>query len=132
MSQFIQCDYGSPIFAMQKWYADNPSQAGMAFDEALRAYLAFGYVYSGPDLFIMARMIPRGANVADICDPYHDFTELCDCWHVEAAAGDLSRIWDLCPSETPYARWVNRGKIYTVPFAKAKRMLTRTIKPAKG
>lgn len=124
------CEYtGSyyPIFAMADHYAANAELADRPFIQDVHAYLANGYVLSTPKLFIMARPVCRNAPASDIANLLHRFDNP-DCWHVQAAAGDMSLIWECCPLDLPYARWVHNGRVITLPMERAKSILTHVGK----
>ena len=113
-----------PILAMQRWYADHPNLHTRTFLEDYDALAVNGYVLSTPDLFICAHPVNRDAAVEFIENPVYVFDiEECDCWFVDMAAGDLSKIWDYYPLDLPYAMWNNKGKKYVVDMKKIHRML---------
>ena len=98
----------------------------MSFTMDLDLYMRHHYVYAGRDLFVMARLCNHSATQDEVSDPMTEWAiEDIDCWHVQAAAGDLSRIFQICPVELQYARWVNNGRQYIVPIEMAKRLLTK-------
>lgn len=88
-SMLIQasCLYGQEIFdSMVDWYLDN------------------GYLYIGQDALILAQA--------------HGYSELingkksldkADAWYVQFAAGDLNRLFDVCPYPLEWVIFERRG-----------------------
>lgn len=118
-------DFKVPMLAIRRMYNAMPPEVGVSFHYDVDQYMKHGYVYSGRDLFVMARLCNHNATPGELenMELYWPAEET-DCWHVQAAAGDLSRIFDICPVALPYARWVNRGRQFIVPMEKARKLLT--------
>src|ERR1043165_8012026 len=62
---------------------------GMSFRDDLEAHLLHGWVISTPELFLMARAVPRGAKVTDLDAVYS--TEECDAWFIWLGVGPAAR-----------------------------------------
>lgn len=124
-SKFIHAKEGEPpIMQMKRWYEEHPQLEDHEFDSDLRCYLVQGYVYSGPEVFVMARLVRHDA--AHSSDPFHTDPNP-DCWYIEAAAGDLLRLWEIQPKEMKWARWIWGDCVYTVPMERAKKLLTTML-----
>lgn len=120
-------DHGEPlwpIFTMRDWYVAHNEGGEEAFDIDLRAYLTNGYVYSGPDLFVMARLIPHDLPDIGLDNPYARFDNA-DCWYVHASAGRIGRVFELMPVSVKYARWIKHGKHFTIELTRIKDWLTK-------
>ena len=78
------------------------------FRDDFMRYLAYGYVYSGEDVFILAR--PIDLAHADKWDDFDFKHKNPDCWFVFLAAGQnkLSRFQELAPFTLPKVGW-HRG-----------------------
>jgi hypothetical protein len=84
---------------------------GVSFREVLEAHLLHGYVLSGPDWFVMGRVI--GGNDSSLwLDFDHVFSpvEECDAWLVMAAAGDWRDALRLFPYPLPWIVYQRRGR----------------------
>jgi hypothetical protein len=82
---------------------------GVSFREVLEAHLLNGYVFSGPDCFVMGR--PVQSNDSDLLDFSKKFTvEQCDAWLVTAMAGNVRAALSLFPYPLPWVLWQRRGK----------------------
>jgi len=115
-----------PILAMQRWYADHPDLCSRTFFEDYDALAVNGYVLSTPKLFIAAHPVPHEAPMELIENPLHVFApEECDCWFVDMAAGDLTKIWDYFPIDLPWAMWNNKGRKYCVAMGRIRGKLTK-------
>lgn len=114
----------TPVDIIRRMYFAHPDMG--SFQLALEGYMRHAYVYAGRDLFVMARLCNHKATSDELDNLFCEWpAEETDCWHVHAAAGDLSRLFEVCPVKLPYARWVNRGRQFIVPFEKAQLLLTR-------
>ena len=74
----------------------------------LEAYLSNGYVVSRPDLFVMARDCPRGA---DLSDPQRSWPRAeCDSVFIWQAVGDPRELLKLLPWRPSYLGWYRQGR----------------------
>lgn len=83
---------------------------GNDFEEVFRYYLDHGYIYIGPDLFVMAeeRKSKKELDISDI-------------WYIQYACGNIKRIFDICPSEKEYVQFERMDdKPRTYSFKKLK------------
>ena len=109
----------APIEQAKRWWLAN-DKSGIPFETILGGHLKYGYVYTGPDAFVLARpwridALDRAIELATpIADP--------DCWFVWLAAGRLDRFVDLAPHSLPYLAWHRRGepKVWAWPQFKRK------------
>lgn len=58
----------------------------LSFEIMLAKYMQSGFVYCGPDAFLMAH-------------------ETEDCWWVQLAAGNVRRLFELAPRPKPWVAW---------------------------
>lgn len=120
----IGSDIEYPVLAMQRWYEEHSDEVARPLLEDMQTYLVNGFVLSTPYLFIMARPVKHDASYTDIINPYYTFRqEDRDCWHVSAAAGDISRIWEYYPVDYEWAHWVNKGRVYVQKMDRARRVI---------
>jgi len=83
-----------------------------SFKDDLDLHLLNGYVISTPELFVMARPVPRIAARNAICDPAVTWpTYYCSCWHVHIYAGKLPLLFTLLPYELPYGSFQKRDRL---------------------
>jgi hypothetical protein len=68
-----------------------------------------GFVFERPDFFVMGRPVIRTATEAQIVDNTYDFDwRECDCWYVDAIAGDMAKAFTVLPWPLPwfcFGRW---------------------------
>lgn len=62
------------------------------FDFVLAEHLEHGYVFSTPDLFLMARPVKHDAPYEEITNPSMDMSGVADSWFVYASAGRLGAV----------------------------------------
>lgn len=69
---------------------------GNNLPELIGWYLDNGFIYSGSDLFFMATKHnhDRLINKEEL-----NKLDKVDCWYVQYVAGNISRIFDICPEE---------------------------------
>jgi hypothetical protein len=75
--------------------------------QAIDWHFERGYVYSGVDVFILARPVFSG-DVEDIMRPWVDQDPECvDCWFVWFASGRgaIFRFMELAPFRLPFVGW---------------------------
>lgn len=80
---------------------------------ALDWHLQHGVVIARPDAFLMARRVASAAEDGEhlTLRPPHG-TEVLDCWHVWAAAGDLRALLDFAAADPlPWLSWCRRGRL---------------------
>jgi hypothetical protein len=94
---------------------------GECFRDVLAAHLVNGYVFSGPDYFVMGRAV--GGNDSDLwLDFNHVFhVEQCDAWFISAMAGNVGAALRLIPYPLPYLVYQRRGKW------RRRKVMTRTL-----
>lgn len=83
---------------------------GVSFREVLASHLVNGYVFSGPDCFLMGR--PVGSRDPDLWLDFDYRFPLaeCDAWLVTAMAGDLKRAASFMPYPLPHLVYQRRGR----------------------
>jgi hypothetical protein len=83
---------------------------GVSFRAVLEAHLLHGYVFAGPDWFVMGRAV--GGNDSSLwLDFGHLFpVEQCDAWCITAAAGDWRAALRLFPYPLPWVLWQRFGR----------------------
>lgn len=59
------------------------------FDFVLAEHLEHGYVFSTPELFLMARPVKHDATYEEITNPASNMAGVADAWLVYAAAGNI-------------------------------------------
>ena len=74
------------------------------FEAVLAEHLTNGVVYSGPDVFVMAKPVlwEDGFMYYGDVDP--------NCWHVFLAAGNFKRLLGLAPRRLSFVAWQRRGQ----------------------
>lgn len=95
---------------------------GDRFEEILAWYMLNGYVYSSPEVFIMACEHNKDALIADI--EIKKLDKL-DTWYIQYVAGDIKRIFDVCPFEKEFVvfeRW-GRSRRKVVEFNRIKQRI---------
>lgn len=91
--------------------ADSPR----TFAEDMEAHLLNGYVFSTPEIMLMARAVDSTADPNDINDPWHKFPrETADAWYIYAfaytgtrltAQGLVKKLLRYMPYALPLACW---------------------------
>lgn len=94
----------SPYERVEQLYSASPEAQSFAW------YVDYhhrrGFVFSGPEFFIMGRPVVRTADPALICEPTHAFAPAeCDCWFIFAMAGDMAKAWGIMPWPLPWFAW---------------------------
>lgn len=89
-----------PIEAARNYYRRHTT--GRTFEEDLANHLAAGYVYAGPDAFVMARTVPTSGDPDLITDSAHWFSDG-NCWHIWILAGSISCALRHLPYSLPWA-----------------------------
>lgn len=86
----------SPYEKIAAAYARHPKEE--PFENYVIWHARHGFVFARPDFFAMGRPVVHSARAWDIKDPTHLFaSEVCDCWFIFAAAGNMSRMWQIVP-----------------------------------
>jgi hypothetical protein len=114
----------TPAEAAAQWCQAHPEHG--TFAEVLGAYLSFGYVWSSPRSFILARPIRRewwndGDKLADhsLVDPGGD------CWFIWLAAGDMAEFFKICPEPKTFVCF-SRGDVARLwEFERLRRLCTQ-------
>jgi hypothetical protein len=76
---------------------------GDDFAEVVAQHMQRGYVFAGPDFFVLGRAVPLGVEDSIILDFGHTFRrEQCNAWLVTYFAGDLLAGLRLFPYSLPY------------------------------
>jgi hypothetical protein len=98
----------TPFHLAQQVYQREPCQRDFFTD--LHLHMIGGYVFCGPELFIMGRPVQKDASYQQITDPTYRF-EAPDAWLVYLAAGNnLSQFFRYEPYPLPYIGW-ERGNV---------------------
>lgn len=87
-------------------YALHPRER--TFAEYVGWHLAYGFVLSRPDVFVMGRPIVRRegeSGVKWMANRDGDVAGRCDTWFVHAASGNIQRAWELIPWNLPWIAW---------------------------
>jgi len=96
-----------PIDKAKEECYDNESPR--SFGEDLSFYLRHGYVYSGDEMFVMARPVSR-KDIRFVLD--YKFTykpNTWDTWFVYLGCGDsVTRFFNIAPFKTPFVSWHRR------------------------
>ena len=89
------------------------------FAEDMQAHMVNGYVYAGPDLFMLVRPVPSEVPASVIRNPWYSFeVEDCDTWFIYAAAtakpstalGLVKTCLTKMPFPLPLAAWERQAK----------------------
>jgi hypothetical protein len=91
-------------------------------------YGTHGFIRQGPGYFIMGRPVVKGAPEALVLQWDHDFPwGVCDCWYVQAMAGNLVHCLADIPWELPWVGFVRIFKqdlnLRYYPIGTLRRML---------
>ena len=105
----------SPFLEARKVYEREP--CARAFEQDLDLHFKYGWVYSSPELFVMARPVDRKAAKYLIVNPCMWFLSY-DCWHFYLMAGDMSRARRFLPFWLP---WVSLERSNVLRFHRADR-----------
>lgn len=89
-------------------FIEEPS--AVDFQDVLASHLLYGYVYSTPESFIMARPVNINALHEEILDPNADFDSP-NAWFIYAAAGTLESFLAIEPYPLPFFGWEKRNRI---------------------
>jgi hypothetical protein len=75
-----------------------------SLEEDISLHLTFGWLYSDPDLLVMARPVAQGADYLRLTNPALSFEEP-NCWWIYLAVGDIGRALKLIPYPLAYIGW---------------------------
>lgn len=76
------------------------------FLEDFEAHLECGYVLSVPEVFVMARPVWTGADMAQILDPWQNqWPTLPNAWWIWLMAGDMAVALRHLPHDLPWIGW---------------------------
>jgi hypothetical protein len=106
----------SPFDEAKQVYMREP--CARSFEEDLELHHRHGFVFSGPDFFIMGRPVALGQDHALILDPSFVFPRRAqNCWLVYLAAGDgaFREFWRVEPYELPYVAFERDNKLRSYP-----------------
>ena len=80
-----------------------------SFGEDLAFYMANGYVYSGDEMFVMARPVSK-RDIRFVLEYRFTFKrETWDTWFVYLGVGDsVTRFFDIAPFKLPFVSWHRR------------------------
>ena len=96
----------TPFESIFRLYQDFPE---LSLEDDILAHMnndVNGYVFSTPEVFLMARGVVKGAAAELLADPWYMFpVEQCNCWLVWAGAGVLQKFWTFEPVELPWMCW---------------------------
>jgi hypothetical protein len=95
---------------------------GYDFDEKLGEYLREGWVYSGEDCFVMAKISTLDKIIGQNSNKDIDKS----CWFIFVYAGKLKRVLELIPSQQKYVvfrRYDGADKVYNM-----KQLITKVEK----
>jgi len=81
---------------------------GGNFVDELEAHLLNGCVFSTTRAFLMARPVPRRADVLDAWQTWP--TEQCDAWYVWMGVGRIEELLALMPYPLPWLGWTRIGR----------------------
>lgn len=111
----------SPYETAREVYVKEP--CARTFDEDLATHLRAGFVFSTPDYFIMGRAVWSKAPAHLILDPRNPFVrEVCDCWMIYLAAGDMTKAWEIMPWPLPLFSFERRNELRFYKAADMKRL----------
>lgn len=96
---------------------------GAKFDEIIAWYMLNGYVYSSPEVFVMACEHSKEALIED-----REIKKLdkLDSWYIQYVAGEVKKIFDVCPFEKEWVifeRW-GKSKRKVIQFSRIKQRFT--------
>lgn len=113
----------SPLDLAASVYDSEP--CARTFAEDVEAHFCNGHVISTPDIFILARLVSRGATAEQIVNPWVSFPpHLCDTWHVYLAAGDLSKILQYCPEPKEWVAFERKNVLKFRRFQSIAKWIT--------
>lgn len=98
----------SPIAKAARVFIEEPS--AVDFQDVLASHLLYGYVYSTPESFIMARPVNVDASHKEILDSNVDFANP-NAWFIYAAAGTLESFLAIEPYPLPFFGWEKRNRV---------------------
>jgi hypothetical protein len=106
---------------------------GSGWLDALEAHLLQGFVFSTPETFLMARPVPRGA---EILDPWQAWPrEACDAWFVWIGVGRPAHLLAHAPFPLPWIGWNRLGRRWTDnhwwPAEKVSRQVDAAQRPGR-
>lgn len=104
-------------------YQQAMTHFGDEFSNVMQWYLEWGYVYIGPDLFLLAC-----AHDKDHLINVKKSVDICDCWCIQYAYGNIKRIFEVCPFEKEWVVFKRLGsdKYRVYNFKKMKRRIYGT------
>lgn len=100
------------VIAAELYDPDRPR----SFKEDLEAHLLHGYVFSGPEWFLLGRPVVSTADIELINDPWYVFPGPHDCWYVHAYAdtrsnnfvGLVEKVLRYMPYALPLVAWTRQ------------------------
>jgi hypothetical protein len=104
-----------------------------SFEVDLDMHLRHGWVYSGPELFIMARPVRRDAPAELVVCPSAWWpSSECDTWHVYLFAGDLSKLERHMPFPLPWISFERKNELRFYALGEMSRLANEKASPEKA
>ncbi len=103
-----------------------------SFEEDVCSHLEHGFLYSSPELFIMARPVDRYASEEFILNPDYTFIKP-NCWLVWLCAGRIPRIWhalSLTGLHLPFVGFQRSNRLRYYEFTKLYAKLSARTYPS--
>lgn len=108
----------TPLDQMRQVYAAEPCLCTLAED--IGFFQAHGLVFDLPEFFVMGRPVVKSAGYHAISVARTPFLpDEWDCWHIQAMAGDLKKVWEVLPFDLP---WIGFERMNNLRFYRTARM----------
>lgn len=113
----------NPIVQARAVYDAEP--CARCFEEDLEAHLMHGWTVSTPEVFVMARLVPKSGDPEYLVDPWHVWApEDCDTWLIYLAAGAVQVLPSLAPIRTRYVAFERSNRLRFWKFSAFARLWT--------
>lgn len=116
-----------PYESVRAMYLDHPGP--VSFEYYLRWHYLNGFVFSTPNFFAFGRAILKERSeymVANLVEIDELTMHECDCWYIQAFAGDMRKAWSIMPWPLPWIAFqrLRGGKfeLQTLPTESLKRL----------
>lgn len=94
------------------------------FDQIVAWYMLNGYIYIGPEAFILAQKCSKSSILNE-----QKVLDKTDCWFIQYASGEINRFFEVCPEELEWVCFQRgfKGRYRFYKFDKLRKRLQNGI-----